>query len=275
MEQMTEQMTERALISVLSWWDTVGVETPPLSPARVKPAKVAHRAPSRAPSKLPSKAAPKTTSPKPEPDVATNGALIDAATAMAKKCKTLSALKTAVEGFDAGGLSDSARRAVFARGNPDADIMIIGEAPGPKEDAAGKPFIGRAGQLLDTVLAQIGLNEDTLYITNLVNWRPANNRKPTEAEIALCMPIITRHIALVKPRILVLVGSAAMTAFTGQKGITKCRGEWHTVDVDGVKTPALITYHPAYLLRQPHLKKDVWRDMLALYEQASRQAELG
>jgi DNA polymerase len=183
---------------------------------------------------------------------------------MAAKCKTLPDLKAAIESFDAGAFSDGARGAVVARGNPDADIMIIGEAPGAAEDAAGQPFIGPAGQLLDKIFASIGLTEETLYITNVVNWRAPNNRKPNEAELAISLPIIRRHIALKKPKLIVLVGGASMTTLTGLKGITKTRGTWETLDIEGAAIPALITYHPAYLLLQPHLKRDVWRDMLSL-----------
>lgn len=251
---------EKSLASVLSWWDEAGVETPAVAPAKPKkraPLKrIAHEAPK------PAAQRPIVAAPPPE------DSFMKAAEAMAKACKTLPELKAAVEGFNAGALSDAARGAVFSRGNPDADIMIIGEAPGVSEDAAGKPFIGPAGQLLDKIFASIGLSEDDIYITNVVNWRPPSNGKPNDADIALSLPIIRAHIALAKPKIIVLVGSVSMAALTGLKGITKTRGSWETIEVDTrdstLSIPALITYHPAYLLRQPHLKRDVWRDMLSL-----------
>lgn len=248
---------EKSLASVLSWWDEAGVETPALAPAKPK---------KRAPIKRENLQSAKPAAPRAAPDAPppTDDAFAKAAADMAAKCKTLADLKAAVESFNAGGLSDAARGAVFSRGNSAADVMIIGEAPGAPEDAAGKPFIGPSGQLLDRIFASIGLGEDSLYMTNVVNWRPPNNRKPNESEIALCLPIIKRHIALAKPKLIVLVGGVSMAALTGQKGITKTRGSWETLEIEGAAIPALITYHPAYLLRQPHLKRDVWRDMLSL-----------
>lgn len=248
---------EKSLASVLSWWDNAGVEAPDVKPAQAKQNKPRTRAPLKSqPAAV--RSTPAAASPPPADEFA------KAAADMAAKCKTLADLKSAVENFNAGALSDAARGAVFSRGNPDADIMIIGEAPGAPEDAAGKPFIGPSGDLLDRIFASIGLTEESLYITNVVNWRPPNNRKPNDAEIALCLPIVTRHIALVKPKLIVLVGGVSMSALTGLKGITKTRGRWEAVEIEGTSIPALITYHPAYLLRQPHLKRDVWRDMLSL-----------
>jgi len=253
---------EKSLASVLSWWDEAGVETPTIAPAKPKKrAPLKHAAAPAAKSAMARPSKPKMPAP-------SDDTFAKAAEAMAAKCKTLAELKAAVEGFNAGALSDAARGAVFSRGNPDADIMIIGEAPGMSEDAAGQPFIGPAGQLLDKIFASIGLGEDSLYITNVVNWRAPSSGKPTDSDIALCLPIIRRHIALAKPKLIVIVGGVSMSALTGLKGITKMRGNWETLDIDGPdgteSFPALITYHPAYLLRQPHLKRDVWRDMLSL-----------
>jgi len=249
---------EKSLASVLSWWDEAGADTPPLAPPKPKKRAPLKRAPLKAekPAAARNKAAP--------PSLPADSEFEKAAANMVAKCKTLADLKSAVEGFNAGALSDAARGAVFSRGNPEADVMIIGEAPGAPEDAAGKPFIGPSGQLLDRIFASIGLTEDKLYITNLVNWRPPNNRKPNDAEIALCLPIIKRHIALAQPKLIVLVGGVSMSALTGLKGITKTRGNWEMIESGGESVPALIPYHPAYLLRQPHLKRDVWRDMLSL-----------
>ena len=261
---MDSAQLEKSLSSVLSWWDDVGVETPTLPPP--KPRK-------RAPlNREPVKPAGETKAARPAAPIAAappDDALIKAAEAMAVSCKSVAELKSAIEKFNAGALSDGARGAVVSRGNPNADIMIIGEAPGPQEDAAGKPFIGPAGQLLDKIFASIGLSEDALYITNVCNWRPPSNRKPNDGEIAICLPIIRRHIALIQPKIIVLIGGTSMAALTGLKGITKSRGTWESIESKGqagaaVSIPALVTYHPAYLLRQPHLKRDVWRDMLSL-----------
>jgi len=253
---------EHSLASVLSWWDEAGVETPALAPPKPKKrAPLKREGQGRQQSSKPAAARPAAPSTPPPP---TDDALIKAAEAMAAKSKTLPDLTAAIRSFNAGALSDGAREAVISRGNPEADIMVIGEAPGPQEDAAGKPFIGAAGQLLDKIFASIGLSQEQLYITNVCNWRPQGNRKPNDADIALCLPIIRRHIALVNPKIIVLVGGTSMTALTGLKGITKTRGTWENLVIDETNIPALITYHPAYLLRQPHLKRDVWRDILSL-----------
>jgi len=168
--------------------------------------------------------------------------------------------------FDAGPLSDGARQCVFARGNPEADVMVIGEAPGIEEDKAGKPFIGPAGQLLDKMLASIGLTEETAYLTNVVNWRLPNNRKTTDDDIALCKPFLDRHIELAAPKVILMVGGVSMSALMGLTGIMKQRGQWQIVTIAGTEIPALPIYHPAFLLRQPTLKKDAWRDLLALRE---------
>ncbi len=263
---MDATQLEKSLSSVLSWWDEIGVETPTLAPP--KPRKRAPLKRAQLPREGVSKPASKVRATAPAEASPSGDLLIKAAETMAIKCKSLAELKAGIEKFNAGALSDGARGAVVSRGNPEADIMVIGEAPGPQEDAAGKPFIGPAGQLLDKIFASIGLNEEKLYITNIVNWKLPNNRKPNDGEVAICLPIIRRHIALAAPKIIVLVGGASMTALTDLKGITKTRGSWKNIEVKTkngeVSIPALITYHPAYLLRQPHLKRDVWRDILSL-----------
>ena len=246
---------DKALKSVLDWWEDAGVDVPDIKLA----------APKR---KVPPRQAPvqKTTpSQTPRPNPAAPKPIIDAAP-IAAKAKTLAELKAAMDSFDAGPLSDGARQCVFARGNPQADIMVIGEAPSIKEDKAGKPFIGPAGQLLDKMLASIGLTEETAYLTNVVNWRLPNNRKTTDDDIALCKPFLDRHIELAAPKVILMVGGVSMSALTGLTGIMKQRGQWQTVTIAGKDIPALPIYHPAFLLRQPVLKKDAWRDLLALRE---------
>jgi len=163
-------------------------------------------------------------------------------------------------------LTDSARQAVFSRGNPDAPLMVIGEAPGRDEDIQGKPFVGQAGQLLDRMLGAIGLGEADAYITNVVNWRIPQNQKPKAEEIEICRPFIERHITLAQPKVLLLVGGISMTALTGLTGIMKNHGQWQDITIGDVTYPALPLYHPAFLLRRPELKKDAWRDLLALRE---------
>ena len=247
---------DKALKSVLDWWDAAGVDVPDVTlPAPKR--KAAPRKSPVAPSQKSATRAPQTA-PTPKPS-------IDAAP-IAAKAKTLAELKAAMDSFDAGTLSDAARQCVFARGNPSAGLMIIGEAPGREEDMAGKPFIGPAGQLLDKMLASIGLTEETAYLTNVVNWRLPKNRNPSPEDIELCRPFLNRHIELAAPKVILLVGGVSMSALTGLTGIMKQRGQWQTVTVAGTEIPALPIYHPAFLLRQPVLKKDAWRDLLALRE---------
>ena len=247
---------DKALKSVLDWWDVAGVDVPDVT------LPVAKR--KAAPRKSPAASSQKSTARAPQP-ASKPKASIDA-TPIAAKAKTLAELKTAMDSFDAGTLSDAARQCVFARGNPDADLMVIGEAPGREEDMAGKPFIGPAGQLLDKMLASIGLTEETAYLTNVVNWRLPKNRNPSPEDIELCRPFLNRHIELAAPKVILLVGGVSMSAMTGLTGIMKQRGQWQTVTIARTEIPALPIYHPAFLLRQPVLKKDAWRDLLALRE---------
>ena len=247
---------DKALKSALDWWEAAGVDVPDVTLTASKRKAKPRPAPTQN----------KTSTPSAPPSApATPNPLIDAAP-IAAKAKTLAALKTAMDKFDAGVLSDSARQCVFARGNPEADVMVIGEAPGREEDIAGKPFIGGAGQLLDKMLASIGLTEDDFYITNVVNWRPPKNRNPTPEEIEMCRPFLNRHIELMAPKIILIVGGVSLSAMTGITGIMKNRGQWQTINIGTNDIPALPIYHPAFLLRQPALKKDAWRDLLALRE---------
>ena len=247
---------DKALKSVLDWWDAAGVDVPDIKLAPAK-RKVPPRKSPAAQAQKPAARTPQPA-PKPKPN-------IDAAP-IAAKAKTLAELKAAMDSFDAGTLSDAARQCVFARGNPEAELMVIGEAPGLEEDKAGKPFVGQAGQLLDKMLASIGLNEETAYLTNVVNWRLPKNRNPTAEDIELCRPFLERHIELAAPKVILLVGGVSMQAMTGLTGIMKQRGQWQTVTIAGTEIPALPIYHPAFLMRQPTLKKDAWRDLLALRE---------
>jgi DNA polymerase len=187
-------------------------------------------------------------------------------TPIAAACKTLEALKTALDSFDAGALSDGARQAVFARGNPDADLMVIGEAPGRDEDQAGQPFVGRSGDLLDRMLGAIGLREDDVYIGNVCFWRPPNDRKPSPEELDLCRPFVMRQIALAKPKVILLTGSTSMHVMTGVTSIMKNRGQWQSIASEGTDIPTLPIYHPTFLLRQPALKAEAWQDLLTLRE---------
>ncbi len=189
------------------------------------------------------------------------------ATALAAAARTLDELKAAIAGFNGLSLKATATNLVFADGNPQARLMLIGEAPGAEEDRRGVPFVGAAGQLLDRMLAAIGHDRTDSYITNIVNWRPPGNRKPSPAEMTLCRPFIERHIALMNPAVIVLLGDTAAKTLTNKtEGITRLRGKWHSwSDPDsGANIPMLPTFHPAFLLRSPAQKREAWADLLAV-----------
>ncbi len=186
---------------------------------------------------------------------------------LALKAHTLAELEAAIAGFDGCALKATATRLVFADGNPKARLMLVGEAPGADEDRQGKPFVGVSGQLLDRMLAWIGLDRSKVYISNILPWRPPGNRSPTSAEIAICLPFIERHIELVDPSVLVLLGGTSAKALlaTGE-GIMKLRGRWLEYASPGLPRPvaAMATFHPAYLLRSPGYKREAWRDFLVI-----------
>lgn len=183
--------------------------------------------------------------------------------------KTLEQLRDAVESYELCALKRTATKTVFSDGNPNADIMLIGEAPGADEDRAGLPFVGMAGQLLDRMLASIELDRTSVYITNLLFWRPPGNRNPTEEEIGHCLPFVERHISLINPSVLVLVGSiSAKTLLRKTEGITKLRGNWFKYELlcSGTKIATTCIFHPAFLLRQPKNKRATWQDLIAIRE---------
>lgn len=191
---------------------------------------------------------------------------------LAAGAKTLEELQTILGTYDGCALKLRATQLVFADGNPEADIMLIGEAPGSEEDRIGKPFVGRSGQLLDRMLAAIGLDRTKVYIANTVPWRPPGNRTPTPEEIALCLPFLHRQIELVAPRIIVTLGGPAMqTVFQTTAGILKSRGQWRDLAVGNHTAKAIATLHPAYLLRQPLQKQQAWRDMLSLKQKIAEE----
>jgi DNA polymerase len=179
-------------------------------------------------------------------------------------------LRAELAQFDGCALKHTAMNLVFADGNPKAEVMLIGEAPGEQEDRQGKPFVGISGQLLDQMLGSIGLDRTHVYISNILFWRPPGNRAPTDMEIAACLPFAERHIALVKPKVLLLLGAvAAKSILRTKEGITRIRGRWtdyHSPAGDVVAEPiaCLPIFHPAYLLRQPAAKRQAWNDMLTL-----------
>lgn len=185
---------------------------------------------------------------------------------LANACKTLDDLKSAIQNFDGLGLKKTATQIVFADGQPDATIMVIGEAPGADEDRRGIPFVGESGQLLDNILKCINLSRnDNTYITNILNWRPPGNRTPTKEEMDIATPFILKHIELIKPDYLILCGGvAAQTILKSKESISRLRGKFHELD-GGIK--AIATYHPTFLLRTPIQKKKVWSDMLMLQDE--------
>lgn len=183
------------------------------------------------------------------------------ARALAEGARDLAALKVALAGFEHCALKRGARSLVFADGVPGARVMLVGEAPGRDEDMQGKPFVGRAGQLLDRMLGAIGLSRtESVYITNVLPWRPPQNREPTPEEIAMLLPFLRRHIALVDPDLLIVMGNTSAQALLGKRGITRLRGAW--AEAEG--RPALPMLHPAYLLRNPAAKREAWADLLSL-----------
>ena len=186
---------------------------------------------------------------------------------VAGACRNLVELETALARFDGCALKETALNLCFADGNPEARLMLIGEAPGAEEDRQGKPFVGASGKLLDKMLATIGLDRTSVYITNVIYWRPPGNRSPTQAEIAACQPFLERQIALLKPDLIVFVGGIAARALLGLKeGVTKLRGRSFVYRSDAAGAiPALVMFHPAYLLRQPAQKRLAWRDLLTIH----------
>lgn len=199
--------------------------------------------------------------------IASTDVALAAARDAAASAASLEELRTLLDAFEGCALRRTATRLVFADGNPAAKIMLVGEAPGAEEDRSGVPFVGRGGQLLDRMLAAIGLDRTAVYIANVVPWRPPGNRDPTPQEVATCLPFIRRQIALCDPDILLLMGKSALQALTpSREGITRARGRWLDYDT-GLRTiRALPMLHPAYLLRQPGQKKFAWRDLRTLQQ---------
>jgi uracil-DNA glycosylase family 4 len=258
----------RAVESLLAFWAGVGVEacyheTPVdrmVAASRVRPASGGSPAPGAARGGVPLGA----------PEM---GQSSDEARASAAQALDLDALAAAIANFEGCPLKGAgARQSVFARGAPDAPVMVIGEAPGAEEDVQGSPFVGRAGKLLDRMLAAADL-DGRVFITNTVFWRPPGNRTPTPAEQQVCAPFLERAIALVGPKLLLLVGGAAAKSVLGRaEGILSIRGRWFEWrSTDGtIELPALPTLHPAFLLRQPGAKKKAWEDLLTLAERLDR-----
>jgi DNA polymerase len=189
---------------------------------------------------------------------------VEEARHLAAAASDLGTLRSAMESFERCDLKRGARQLVFSDGIAGAPVMIVGEAPGREEDLQGKPFVGRAGQLLDRMLAAIGLGraeaDNPVYITNVLPWRPPQNRDPSPEEIAMMRPFLDRHIALAEPKLLVIMGNISAQALLGKRGITRLRGNW--IEAQGL--PAMPMFHPAYLLRNPAAKREAWADLLEI-----------
>ena len=263
-------------LSALSWLVDAGADEAivevPVDRFVARPAVPARDTPS---------APAKPTSPKPAPTrpegprplaqitpanvapLATDG--FSSALEISARCNSLTDLKSALEAFDGSQLKNLAKNTVFADGNPASGVMFIGEAPGKDEDAAGLPFVGRAGKLLDRMLAAINLDRTSAYIVNVMPWRPPDNRNPDPGEVAMCIPFLRRHIELAQPRVLILLGAVAARHVLGlNDGIMKIRGRWLEYRIGDAMIPVMPTLHPAYLLRQPAHKKLAWRDLQAV-----------
>ncbi|MEL6609092.1 MAG: uracil-DNA glycosylase [Pseudomonadota bacterium] len=212
------------------------------------------------------KAAPTEAQPQPQmPAPAAGPDPVAEAEALAAGAFDLAALAEAQASYAHCELKRGARNFVFSDGVPGAPVMIIGEAPGADEDRQGKPFVGRAGQLLDRMLDAIGMSRTRdVYITNVLPWRPPQNRDPKADEVAMMMPFVRRHIALAGPKVLIAMGNHSCQALLGKKGITRLRGQWHEASDDLGGLPILPMLHPAYLLRQPPAKRHAWADLLSL-----------
>jgi DNA polymerase len=204
-------------------------------------------------------------------DAFTTNEHVKLARSVADSCTTRDQLKQAVENFDGCALKHTAMHTVFSDGNPSAKVMLIGEAPGANEDMRGIPFCGESGQLLDKVLGSIGLNRaENLYISNAIFWRPPGNRKPTPNELEICLPFVEKHVALINPELLIVAGSVALSSlFKISDPISRCRGKLLQYRNQYLQrpVPAIVIFHPSYLLRQPSAKKQAWQDMLFIKKQ--------
>jgi DNA polymerase len=276
----SQPLDRAALLALLQWQIAMGADEAigaaaldRLAPPAAKPAAAMPQAPP------PARPAPTARAPAPGPPIVSPivsppGMLAESlaeaaqsARRLAASADSIEALAALVAGFDDCPLKRTATNTVFVDGNTAAPIMIIGEAPGADEDRLGRPFVGRSGQLLDRMLAAIGLDRSGVQISNVIYWRPPGNRKPTTAEIAACLPFVLRHIALARPQVLVLAGGTAASALLPlSEGITRLRGRWFDLAVVGLDAPVptLPIFHPSFLLRASERKRDAWRDLLAL-----------
>ncbi|MGH1353880.1 MAG: uracil-DNA glycosylase [Thalassovita sp.] len=257
---MESAMDYHTALALLEWQIELGADEA-LADAPIDRYAVAEEARKQAEAApVPKKGQPPAPVPKPKIDP------VAVAKDMAARVRSLDELRAAMQQFDHCELKRGARNLVFCDGHAAARVMIIGEAPGRDEDREGRPFVGRAGQLLDRMLDAIGMDrrsEDAakaVYITNVLPWRPPQNRDPKPEEIQMLLPFLRKHVELVKPEVVVLMGNISCQAGLGKRGITRLRGNW----AEAFGAPALPMFHPAYLLRQPHAKREAWADLLSL-----------
>lgn len=259
---------QQAARAVLEWYQEQGVDLPlDMIPVNrvTAPALTA---------RLSAPTSVSVSHPLPTAPLMATSALRAEAVAQAATATNLQELAQIIRDFDGLAIRKTATNMVFADGNPKAHVMVIGEDPGAEEDMCGKPFVGPSGHLLDKMLAAIGLSrqaEDpaqSVYITNLLNWRPPGNRTPSQQEIDISLPFLERHVALVQPKLLFVMGGvASKSLLNNQEGIMKIRGQWAEYRADGrLQIPALPSFHPSFLLRNPIQKKAAWVDLLSLKE---------
>ncbi|WP_294645868.1 uracil-DNA glycosylase [uncultured Aureimonas sp.] len=261
---------------MLAWYEQAGISTfvgeTPRDRFAETEAEASRRrspAPESKPAQAPAPATHPAVTARPAP-IAPDADASSAADArdQAGRAQTLGELREMLAAFMGCGLRQTAKNLVFGNGAEDADVMFVGEAPGRDEDLAGEPFVGKSGQLLNRMLATIGIERDAVRVTNTVPWRPPGNRAPTPAETEACLPFTLRHIELVRPRVVVSVGSSSVRALLRtDEGITRLRGRWLSLTTPGgLQLPVLPILHPAFLLRQPTQKRLAWRDLQTLRE---------
>ncbi len=263
MDNSTQETPDTA--SILAWYVAMGVdeavEASPIDRFDLPPPAAVEQANAQPEKKGPTPIVARPVKP-------ANGAGAEIATKTANNCQTTEELYTALCNFDGGMLKRSSKNTVFADGSPDADLMIVGDAPGFDEDRDGKPFMGPNGRMLDKMLTAIGLDRDKdVYLTDVLPWRPLGNTRPDPEIIAMCTPFLKRHIALTKPKHLLLMGTiAAQSLLDSKDGISRLRGRWQEITLEGHSMAAMVTYHPQYLINQPQMKGATWRDLLAVKE---------
>lgn len=261
---MSHRLPADEAASLLAWYAEMGVDTALQEEAvdrfqALDEAATGERNQPNAPVSAPA--------PRPHAAVPPNSDIAGDARRIAATAETLDDLRTALNNFEGCNLRLTATQLVFADGNPAGKLMLIGEGPGRDEDIQGLPFVGRSGQLLDRMLAAIGLDRTSVYIANIVPWRPPGNRRPTPQETAVCRPFVERQIELANPDVLMLLGGAAASELLNTRdGILKLRGRWREYDTGSRRIRVMPTLHPAYLLRQPLHKRLAWRDFLTVAE---------